>query len=66
MMVGALKVAPPSVEVATTWRLGWLFELASSVQKASAMPLDATASWPVSRKPWAKLVLAALICTADD
>src|SRR5713101_4420021 len=64
--MGAVKVSPPSFEVATTCKLGSLVESAFSVQKASTVPLEATAICPVSRKPWAKLLFAELIKTALD
>src|SRR6266702_6495087 len=66
MVIGEVNVWPPSVEMATTCRLGSLVESAFSVQKASTVPLEETAICPVSRKPCAVLLLAALTCTALD
>ena len=64
-MIGAENVLPPSFDTATTWRFGYFpFESAFSVQKTSTVPSEATVIWPVSRKPCAALLLAALTWTA--
>src|SRR5437588_5491177 len=65
MVIGPVNVFPPSFETATTCRFGYFVESAFSVQNASTVPSPETASWPVSRNPCAKLLLPALICTAE-
>ncbi|SRR6266568_6324893 len=66
MTMGGVKVCPPSVDTATTWRLGSLVASAFSVQNASTVPLELTAISPVSRNPCGVLLLVALTCTAGD
>ena len=66
MVIGALNVCPPSFEVATTWTVAVWVVSSFSDQKASTVPLDATAICPVSRKPWPMLLLAPLTCTGLD
>src|SRR5947209_12178337 len=64
--MGAVNVLPPSVDVATTCRLGYLVESAFSVQKTSTVPVEATAICPVSRYPWTALLFEELTFTAFD
>ena len=65
IVAGAPKVAPPSFETTATCRFGYFpFESEFSVQNASTVPSPDTAIWPVSRKPCAELLFAALILTA--
>src|SRR5215467_8922364 len=66
IVMGAENVCPPSVETATTCRLGSFLLSAFSVQNASTVPARNTVISPVSRKPWAELLAAALTCTAAD
>src|SRR6516162_10757843 len=66
IVTGAENVCPPSVETATTCRLGSFLLSAFSVQNASTVPALDTVICPVSRKPWAELLATALTCTADD
>src|SRR5260370_262395 len=63
---GGENVCPPSVETATTCRLGTCLLSAFSVQNASTVPVLDTVICPVSRKPWAELLAAPLTCTAAD
>ncbi len=65
-MTGAVNVCPPSVDTAATCRLGYFVLSAFSVQNTSTVPALETVICPVSRKPWAALLLAALTCTGAD
>src|SRR5260370_7516443 len=55
---GGETVCPPSVETATTCRLGTCLLSAFSVQNASTVPVLDTVICPGSRNPWPQLLPA--------